>query len=102
MPKFPTSLLDHSLGVTPIVIKRAAYYLCLGLGEYFPSHPHFDKVVVEKLYDVTNNPANPLEWSVGIVVSFHQNSRRVRWIDFSCRITGAGGDALLRKVPDNE
>jgi hypothetical protein len=102
MPKSPTSTIDHSLGVTPIVIKRAAYYLCLGLGEYFPSHPHYDRVVVEKLYDIVNNPHNSLEWSMGIVVSFYKENRRMRWVDFGCRITGVGGDSLLRKVPDNE
>lgn len=102
MPKSPTSTLDHSFGITPIVIKRAAYYLTLGLGEYLPTHPHYDKVVVEKLYDITINPANPLEWSLGIVVSFYKDSRRIRWIDFGCRITGTGGDSLLRKVSENE
>ena len=96
------SNLDHSLGITPIVIKRAAYYLSLGIGEYFPTHPHYDKVTVEKIYDIMNNPLNPAEWSMGIVVSFYNEKRRVRWIDFGCRITGVGGDALLKKVVDNE
>lgn len=94
--------LDQSIGITPITIKRAAYYLSLGVGEYFPEHPHFDKVVVHKLYDVMPNPHNDSEWSIGIRVDFYLNQRIVRWIEFGCRLTGAGGDPIFRKVEDHE
>jgi hypothetical protein len=94
--------VDHLTGITPIVLRRAGYYLALGVGEYFPKHPHYDKVVVETLYDITPNPLNDTEWSQGMTVSFYKNNRRIRWIDFGCRVTGAGGDQIMKEVISNE
>lgn len=93
---------DHLIGITPIALKRAGYYLALGLGEYFPVHPHYDKVLVEQIYDIRPNPSNDTEWSLGITVTFFKNDRRIRWVDFGCRMTGAGGDTILREVEDND
>lgn len=93
---------DHSMGITPILIRRAAYYALLGIGEYITTHPHFDKVVVSQLYEVTPNPANNGEWSFGIKIQFFYQGRCVRWVEFSSRLTGAGGDSILKKVEDNE
>ncbi len=90
---------DHLIGITPIVIRRAAYYLQLGEGTYRPEHPHFDEVRVRTLYEVSQNQDHPEEWSQGMVVSFFQAGRRVRWVEFGCRVTGAGGDAILTQVP---
>jgi hypothetical protein len=92
---------DHRMGVTPITLKRAAYYLCLGEGEYYPDHPHFDKVVVSKLYDITQSPLTEDEWSLGMRVDFYSAGRITRWIEFGCRTIGAGGDDILRKVDEN-
>lgn len=89
---------DHLAGITPIVIRRAAYYLSLGEGEYFPEHPHYDKVTVERTYDITQNPLDELEWSMGMIVNFHKDGRRVRWIEFGCRLIGAGGDPIVQEV----
>jgi hypothetical protein len=87
---------DHRIGITPIVMRRAAYYLSLGVGEYFPKHPHHDKVVVEKTYELIQNPTNEFEWATGMKVSFFQEGHLTRWVEFSCRTTGAGGDAILK------
>jgi hypothetical protein len=89
---------DHRIGITPIVLRRAAYYLALGLGEYAPEHPHYDKVRVDKLYDLMQNPLTESEWGLGIRVSFYQDQRCVRWVEFSCRTTGVGGDPVLESV----
>jgi hypothetical protein len=89
---------DHRVGITPIVMRRASYYLTLGLGEYFPEHPHFDKVLVEELYGLKQNPDDEMEWSIGIKVSFYQDGRCIRWVDFGCRTTGAGGDSILLRA----
>jgi hypothetical protein len=86
------------MGITPIIIRRASYYLRLGEGEYLPVHPHYDKVIVDKLYALTANPANKDDWAFGTCVSFYKDGRRVRWVEFGCHVIGAGGDALLREV----
>jgi len=93
---------DHRIGITPILLRRAAYYLTLGEGTYFPDHPHFDKVVVRKSYNFTQNPYTENEWSLGLEVAFYQNERRVRWVEFGCRTVGAGGDDILRVVNEDE
>ena len=89
------------MGVTPILFRRAAYYLCLGEGEYIPEHPHFDKVVVRRIYDITQNPIDEDEWGLGMRVDFYLRGRITRWVEFGCRTIGAGGDDILRKVEDN-
>lgn len=93
---------DHRIGITPIVIRRAAYYLTLGVGEYYPNHPHFDRVTVERLYDITPNSDNDMEWSMGMVVSFWQGPHKTRWIEFGCKTTGAGGDSILKVTANGE
>jgi hypothetical protein len=89
---------DTLIGVTPITIKRAAYYLSLGQGEYYPDHPHYDKVVVDKTYDIMQSPVNEFEWSVGLCVSFYKENHKVLWIEFGCRTVGAGGDTIIKEV----
>lgn len=89
---------DHRIGITPILIRRAAYYLTLGVGEYFPNHPHFDRVTVEQLYPVVQNPDSEMEWSLGLVVAFYKGQHKLRWIEFGCRTTGAGGEPIIQEV----
>jgi hypothetical protein len=93
---------NHRIGITPILLRRAAYYVTLGEGTYFPDHPHFDKVVVERLYDFKQNPLDPIEWSLGLTVAFFYKGRRVRWVEFGCRTIGAGGDDIMRVENPNE
>lgn len=93
---------DHRIGITPIVLRRAAYYLTLGVGEYFPEHPHHDKVVVENIYDFQPNPTNENEWGMGFRVSFYQESVCKNWVEFGCHTIGVGGIPILREVDKNE
>jgi hypothetical protein len=89
---------DHRMGITPILLRRASYYIRLGEGEYEPIHPHYDKVIVDKIYDLTQNPLDKNQWGMGLRVSFYSKGRRIRWIEFGCNVVGAGGDDLLREV----
>jgi hypothetical protein len=89
---------DHRIGITPILLRRAAYYLTLGEGVYLPEHPHFDKVVVDKIYDLKQNPINENEWGLGLKVAFYQGNHCVRWVEFSCRTVGVGGDEIIKKA----
>jgi hypothetical protein len=91
---------DHLMGITPILLRRAAHYLKLGIGEYTPVHPHFDKVTVIPVYELLQNPLEASEWALGLRVSFFKNEHCIRWVEFSCRTVGAGGDYILRKVED--
>jgi len=93
---------DHMMGITPITLRRAGYYLSLGTGVYYPDHPHFDQVVVEQTYPVTQHPEVSAEWSQGMQINFYKDGRRVRWVEFGCRLVGAGGDAILHEVIDND
>lgn len=89
---------NHRLGITPIVIRTAAYYLMLGEGIYYPNHPHYDEVTVRKTYDLKQNALDENEWGFGMVVSFYKNTHCLRWVEFGCRTVGAGGDDILKRV----
>lgn len=93
---------DHLIGITPIIVRRAAYYLQLGVGQYYPTHPHYDEVRVEPSYPLVQNQERPEEWSQGLQVSFYHSGRRVRWVEFGCRVVGAGGDPILAEVKDDD
>ena len=97
-----TTADDHRIGITPILLRRAAYYLALGEGTYFPDHPHFDKVIVSKTYNFTKSPHSDHEWSLGLEVAFYRESRKIRWVEFGCRTVGAGGDDIMRVISEDE
>ena len=91
---------DHRIGITPIILRRAAHYLSLGIGVYTPEHPHYDRVVVEQIYDFMQNPMNENEWGLGIRVAFYQGNHCNRWVEFGCRTTGVGGDEIIKKAQE--
>jgi len=90
---------DHAIGVTPILLRRAAYYLTLGVGEHeIKGESLYDTAKVEVSYPLTQNPESELEWSQGIKVSFYKSGRCIRWVEFGCRTVGAGGDPIIKEV----
>jgi len=89
---------DHKIGVTPTLVRRAAAFATRGIGVYPFNHPHFDEVRVTKLYDIKENPLNLGEWGFGITVSFLLEGKRLRWVEFGCRLTGAGGAPIVQEV----
>ncbi len=89
---------DHRIGITPILLRRAAHYLLLGEGTYLTNHPHFDKVIVKRIYDLKQSALNDAEWGLGVQVSFYQGDHCNRWVEFGCRTVGAGGDEIIKKV----
>jgi hypothetical protein len=92
------SRVDHQLGLTPVFKRLAFHYLQQGLGVYPIEHPQYDKVVVKALYDW----ATPVDENVpsqgGVVVEFHRAGKRVRWVEFGCRVIGGGGEPIIREV----
>lgn len=81
------------------MLKRMAFhYLLKGLGEHPSVEPAYDKVVVKSLYDWSTPHDETIPSQGGAVVEFWKDGRRVRWVDFSCRVTGGGGPPVLREV----
>lgn len=97
-----SKLEDNAIGLSPITIRRAAYYAQLGVGEYYPDHPHFNKVTVSLSYPVQQSAVDSEEWGFGLLVSFYLDELRIHWIEFSARTVGAGGVPRLKEVKTNE
>lgn len=81
------------------MMKRTAFhYLLKGAGEHASILPSYDKVVVRSLYDWQTPQDDNLPSQGGIVVEFWRAGKRVRWVDFGCRVVGGGGEMVLREV----
>lgn len=95
----PPSRTEQRIGLTAVLLRIAHHYLRLGEGVYTPKdHPHYDKVVVAPLYPFDENPRVPGEYAGGSVVTFYQNERRVKFVEFRCQCVGGGGEPLLRET----
>ena len=93
-----TSKAETILGITPILQRLAYHYLCRGFGEHSIRDWPYDKVVVRELYPWQCNPNDPHEYQGGIVVEFHKNSKRERYVEFGVRRVGAGGHDAIKIV----
>ena len=93
-----TSRVDHKLGLTPMLKRLAFHYLLRGAGRYPSEHPAYDAVVVKSLYDWQTPMGDTLPSQGGAVVEFHRDGKRVRWVEFGCRVIGGGGEPVLREV----
>lgn len=92
------SRVDHKLGLTPVLKRLAFHYLQRGLGEHAIKHPQYDKVVVRSLYDWSTPTDESVPSQGGVVVEFCREGRRVRWVEFGCRVIGGGGEPIVREV----
>lgn len=91
---------ETRLGLTNI-LKRLAYnYLIKGFGKHDIDHDVYDKVEVSPLYPWMSNPVRGegTEHGAGIKVTFYRQGQRVRWVDFSVRDVGGGGDPSIFSV----
>lgn len=93
-----TARTDHKLGLTPMLKRTAFHYLLKGIGEYPSNLPSYDKVVVRSLYDWQTPQDEELPSQGGVVVEFWRGGKRIRWVDFGCRVVGGGGEPVLREV----
>jgi hypothetical protein len=81
------------------MLKRRAFnYLLKGTGTYPSDHPAYDSVVVKPLYDWVTPTDENLPSQGGAVVEFHKDGKRVRWVEFGCRVIGGGGEPIIREV----
>ena len=90
---------EAKLGLTNI-LKRLAYsYLTKGFGKHPIDHDTYDEVEVEQLYPWIPNPTRgESEHGAGIKVTFYRKGKRVRWIEFSIRDVGGGGDPSIFRL----
>ena len=95
MPPSPSA--ERRLGLTPAFKRTAYYYLCLGVGEYYPEgHAHYNHVVVRPLYELMENPTVAGEHAGGIVVEFFADLYRVKFVEFRCQVVGGGGESIAQ------
>ncbi len=92
-----TARVDHKLGLTPMLKRLAFHYLQRGVGQYASEHPAYDIVHVKALYD-WKTPSDDIPGQGGMVVEFHKDGKRVRWVEFGCRVIGGGGEPIVREV----
>ena len=92
------SKVEHRLGLTPVLKRLAFSYLQRGIGAHAIDHPQYDKVVVRSLYDWNTPTDDSVPSQGGIVVEFMRAGKRVRWIEFGCRVIGGGGEPIIRNT----
>lgn len=92
------SKIEHLLGLTHVFKRLAFSFLQRGLGEYPIEHPQYDKVVVRSLYDWQSPVDENVPSQGGVVVEFFYAHKRVRWVEFGCRVVGGGGEPIIREV----
>jgi len=94
----------HSIGITPLLIRRAFHELKSRLE--FPGirnlkSAQYDKINVEILRDWSPLPDSPEVYSANIAVQFIENSRVTRQVEFTVLLGGAKGDDLLQAITEN-
>lgn len=89
----------HRAGITPYVIRLAAYYAAQGVGEYYPKgYPWFDLVKVSLLMPWTESIENPMASTQVLTVEFFQGSERKRYVEFAMVPAGFGGEPIMKQV----
>ncbi len=94
------STTETRVGLTPILKRLAFYYLSLGYGSHDIDHPEYDKVAVKELYPWEPNPQNKKgdEYGAGTQVNFYRKGQRIRFIEFSIRFSGGGGEDMIKRI----
>jgi hypothetical protein len=93
------STFETRLGLTPILKRLAFYYFTLGYGTHKIDHPEYDEVEVVELYPWQQNPQNEkgdTDYGAGTQINFYRGGKIIRFIEFSIRFTGGGGEQAVR------
>ena len=89
----------HRAGITPVILRQAAYYACLGVGSYRPKgYALFDRVEVVEGIPWETNPTNLMASTMVLRVEFFQGTHRFRWLEFNIVPSGFGGDPIMKQV----
>lgn len=92
---------DQRVGLTPIVMRAAIGYMNRGVGVYGTDLFGCDKVEVRTSRKWGKAPIpgpTHVVYSQETQVSFFRAGRRVRWVDFVTRVSGAGGEPALSEI----
>jgi hypothetical protein len=96
------SQIEARVGLTPI-LKRLAYYYMVGKGlgrhKIVDELYGYDAVDIVELYPWGPNPQNEEEYGAAVKVTFLRDGDAIRWVEFSVRFVGGGGEAVIRAVP---
>jgi hypothetical protein len=85
-------------GITPYVLRLAAYYAAMGVGLYAPrGYAWFDEVAVRELMPWTTGET-PTQSTQILVVEFMHDKRRVRYVEFALTPAGWGGEPIVKLV----
>lgn len=87
------------LGLTRPLIRLAYHFLAKGSGTYPIDHAIYDTVIVAPLYDWMPNPEESDESGAGIRVTFLRQGHKIRWVEFSVRYSGGGGEPSIFVQP---
>lgn len=85
-------------GVTPWVLRTAAFYAACGCGEYYPKGYQFDRVVVSIKMPWAANTENPLQSILVLEVAFYAGPNRQRAIEFMLQPCGFSGPHIVKLV----
>lgn len=88
----------QKIGISPYVMRLAAYYACLGVGTYQPKGYQFDRVEVLERMPWQANSADPMKSTLILAVEFYAGKHRQRFVEFALTPAGFGGDPIVRAV----
>jgi len=96
------SQIEARVGLTPILKRLAYHYMASkGLGRHgiVSELDGYDEIDVAELYPWGPNPQNEEESGAAIRVTFMRDGHKMRFVEFSVRCIGGGGEATIRAVP---
>ena len=89
------TITSRRLGVTPLLLRLAWNYALKGTATHYINHKHYDNDKVEVLYPWKSCGEDS---QGGIRVSFRVKEKVARYVEFSCKVSGFGGDSLIKSV----
>jgi hypothetical protein len=90
----------HLQGITPILMRTAARYAALGVGEYTTAdHRDFNRVVVAIILPWQLNPERLSESCLVLRVEFFQGDVAKRYAEFRVAFDGFSGEPIMKLVP---
>ena len=84
-------------GITPLVLRTAAYYAALGVGTYTPKGYPFDRIEV-RVKQPWQAGASITQSCLILVVEFYDANRMMRYVEFALTVAGFSGVPVVKEV----